>query len=216
MVTAHAPSRTARRAAATRESIVDAAQALLTDGGPAALALEAVAQRADVAVQTIYNRVGGRSALLIAVAERALEENRAYMDAAYAAPGAPRERVLRAAAAYARFAAERPHQFRLLADPPEEPEALERVAELIEEQNTKLAAALREGVAEGGLNPALDPDLTASALWAMMNGLLGLAWRADRLRADPQRLSALWETAVAVLLDGLDTAQGRPPAEAGT
>ena len=80
-------SRTARRAAATREAIIDAAQALLTEGGPAALMLDAVAERADIAVQTIYNRIGGRSALLIAVAERALEENRSYMDAAYAAPG---------------------------------------------------------------------------------------------------------------------------------
>jgi len=206
-MTMNAPSRTARRAAATRQSILEAAEALLTQGGPAALTLDAVAERADVAVQTIYNRIGGRSALLIAVAERALDENRAYMDAAYAAGGSPQERILQAAAAYARFAAERPHQFRLLADPPEEPEALERVADLVEAQNAKLAAALREGIAEGGINPAFDPDLTATALWAMMNGLLSLAWRADRLRADPERLSALLDTAITAVTGGLNTSQ---------
>jgi len=204
-VMTNAPSRTARRAAARRQSILEAAEALLTEGGPAALTLDAVAERADVAVQTIYNRIGGRSALLIAVAQRALEENREYMDAAYAVPGGPQERILRAAAAYARFAAERPYQFRLLADPPDEPEALERVADLVEEQNAKLAAALREGIAEGSINPALDPELTATALWAMMNGLLGLAWRADRLRADATRLSALLQTAITAVTGGLNT-----------
>ncbi len=76
-----------------RDAIISAAEALLAEGGERAVTIESVAARADVAVQTIYNRVGGRSALLIAVAERALERNREYMDAAYAAPGTPLERL---------------------------------------------------------------------------------------------------------------------------
>lgn len=43
---------------------------------------EAVADRADVVIQTIYNRVAWRSALLAAVAEQVMQENRVYMDAA--------------------------------------------------------------------------------------------------------------------------------------
>jgi hypothetical protein len=35
------------------------------------------------ALHTVHNRVGGRSGLLLAVAERALEENRVYLVAAY-------------------------------------------------------------------------------------------------------------------------------------
>src|ERR671923_2451142 len=167
MATDPALSRSARKTAATREAIVDAAQALLDDGGPAALTIPAVSERADVAVQTIYNRVGGRDALLLAVAERALEANRVYMDEAYAAPGTPIEPIQRAAAAYARFAAERPHQFRLMADPPNEPEAVERIADLIQEQNSKLADAIRDGITQGIIRPDIDPDLTARALWAM-------------------------------------------------
>ena len=169
---------------------MEAAEELLAEGGPPALTLEAVAGRADVAVQTVYNRVGGRSAVLIAVAERALEDNRQYMDAAYATPGTPQERIRAAAAAYARFAAERPHQFRLLADPPDEPAALERVADLVEEQNAKLAAALSDGIADGSIAPGIDPRTAATALWATMNGILSLSWRADRLRAEPGQLDA--------------------------
>jgi AcrR family transcriptional regulator len=201
-------TRTARRAAATQQAIVDAAESLVLAHGTDAITLDAVAERADVAVQTIYNRIGGRSALLIAVAERALEQNRQYMDDAYTAPGSPRERILRAAELYARFAAERPHQFRLLIDPPNEPRALARVADLIEEQNTKLAAALSDGVLDGTLDPGLDPELTSTALWAAMNGVLALNWRADRLRAEGYRMQLLVATVISLLDRGI-----RPVAE---
>jgi AcrR family transcriptional regulator len=100
MATEPALSRSARKTAATREAIIDAAQALLDEGGPTALTIPAVSERADVAVQTIYNRVGGRDALLLAIAERALEANRVYMDQAYTTPGTPIERIERAARAY--------------------------------------------------------------------------------------------------------------------
>ena len=209
-MTSQGMTRTARRTAATHRAIVDAAEAvMLGEGGAEALTLEAVADRADVAVQTIYNRIGGRSALLIAVAERALEENRQYMDAAYAAAGTPVERILGAAEAYTRFAAERPYQFRLLADPPNEPSALERVADLVDEQNTKLAAALQDGIADGSINPSIDPATTATTLWAAMNGILSLRGRADRLRADDAQVEQLIATLIAILTDGLFIAPPR-------
>ncbi len=207
-------TRTARRAAATYRAIVDAAEQLVLDQGTDALTLDAVAERADVAVQTIYNRLGGRSALLIAVAERALEKNRQYMDAAYAAPGTPRDRIFRAAEAYTRFAAERPHQFRLLVDPPAEPDALARVADLIEEQNAKLAAALSDGIADGTIDPDLDPMITSTALWAAMNGVLALHWRADRLRAEPNHLHLLVTTIVGILDRGIRSDAPRPTSTA--
>ncbi|WP_433762344.1 TetR/AcrR family transcriptional regulator [Nocardia sp. CA-135398] len=196
-------TRTARRAAATQQAIVDAAESLVLAHGADALTLDAVAERADVAVQTIYNRIGGRSALLIAVAERALEQNRQYMDAAYAAPGSPKDRILRAAEAYARFAAERPHQFRLLIDPPNEPRALARVADLIEEQNTKLASALADGITDGTITADLDPVVTSTTLWAAMNGVLALNWRADRLRAEGDHMRLLITTVINILDRGL-------------
>jgi AcrR family transcriptional regulator len=193
-------SRSARKTAATREAIIDAARSLLDEGGPAALTIPAISERADVAVQTIYNRVGGRDALLLAVAHRALEANRVYMDQAYATPGTPLQRIQRASTAYARFATERPEQFRLIADPPNEPEALEQIADLIAEQNSKLAGALRDGIADGSIRPDIDPDLTARTLWATSNAVLALAWRNDRLRTDPDAVLPLL---AAIVTDGL-------------
>ncbi|CAM2759361.1 TetR/AcrR family transcriptional regulator [Skermania piniformis] len=194
------PSRQGRKRAATRESIIDAAEALLERGGVDAVTLPAVSERADVALQTIYNRVGGRDAVLLAVAERALAANRDYMDEMYARPGTPEERIVAAGAAYAQFAAERPHQFRLLAAPPDLPEALDRIADLTDEQNGKLAAVLRDGVAAGTMRADLDVDQTATVLWAAFNGVLALSWRADRHRAAPDQLLALL---AAIVADGI-------------
>ncbi|MFH8520452.1 TetR/AcrR family transcriptional regulator [Streptomyces gelaticus] len=202
---AHETSRTARRMTARRRAIIDAAEEILRTGGPGALTLEAVAERADVAVQTIYNRLGGRSDVLVAVAERAFEENRECMDAAYAAPGTPRERILLAADAYTRFALESPHHFRLLAEPPGDADTLEGIADLVDEQNAKLTAALRDGVADGSFNPDLDPRATAYALWAAMNGVLALSWRADRLRVALPDMGSVLDTILAVMTRGLDS-----------
>lgn len=196
-------TRTQRRAAANRRAVVDAAREIVATEGVHGLSLEAVAERADVAVQTIYNRVGGRSALLTAVAEQAMEESRVYMDAAYAADGTVEERIMLAASAYARFARERPHEFQILVEPPDEPDAVNRIAELTRTQNAKLAAVLREG-AESGLGRAdLDPDDLATVFWATLNGLLALAWRPGALRFGPEEVDRLLAAYLATVADGV-------------
>ncbi|MFL1376428.1 MULTISPECIES: TetR/AcrR family transcriptional regulator [unclassified Nocardiopsis] len=197
------PTRTQRRAAANRRLVVDAAREIVATEGVPALTLEAVADRADVAIQTIYNRVGGRSALLTAVAEQAMEESRVYMDAAYSADGGVEERMLLAAAAYARFARERPHEFRILVEPPDEPDAVARIAELTREQNARLAEVIRDGIASGLVRPDLDPDDLATVFWATMNGLLALAWRPGALRTGAEDLGRMIDTYTATVADGL-------------
>jgi AcrR family transcriptional regulator len=197
------PTRTQRRAAATRESVVNAAREIIATEGTTALTLEAVAERADVAIQTIYNRVGGRSALLTAVAEQAMEENRTYMDAAYSAEGTAEERLFGASAAYARFARERPHEFRILVEPADEPEAVARIAELTREQNAKLADVIRDAISTRTARPDLDPDDLATVFWATLNGLLALSWRPGALRVDGKDLERLLTTYTATVADGL-------------
>lgn len=198
-------TRTQRRAAANRLLVVETAREIIATEGVAALTLEAVSERADVAIQTIYNRVGGRSALLTAVAEQAMEENRTYMDAAYATEGTAEERMFAAATAYARFARERPHEFRVLVEPADESEAVTRIAELTREQNGRLADAIRDAIAAGQARADLDPDDLATMFWASMNGLLALAWRPGALRVDSSRLDQLLATYLATVSDGLRT-----------
>lgn len=196
-------TRTQQRAAANRRLVIETAREIIATQGAQALTLEAVAARADVAVQTIYNRVGGRAALLTAVAVQALEESRTYMDAAYAADGSVEERILLVATEYARFARERPHEFRILVEPPDEPEAVAQIAELARVQNAKLAAVIRDAIATGESRTDLDPDDLATVLWSTMDGLLSLAWRPGALRARPEDLDRLLATYLTTVAGGL-------------
>lgn len=183
--------------------MIDAAREIVATEGVDALTLEAVAERADVAIATIYNRVGNRSSLLLAVAEQAMEHSRAHMDAAYAADGTAEERLLLVAASWVQFARESPHEFRILVEPADEPEAVVRLAELTRTQNAKLANAIRDGIREGLIRPELDPDQVATALWASLNGILALAWRPGGLRVEAESLDDLLATFITVATDGL-------------
>jgi AcrR family transcriptional regulator len=197
------PTRTQRRAAEMRVKIVEAAERLVEENGPAALTTELVAVRADVSVQTVYNRVGGKPALLIAIAEKALEASREYMDVAFATAGTPAERVRRAAEAFARFALDNPHQFQILVNPPSEPEAMERVAHLLHVQNGKLAVALGEGVDDGTMDPRIEPATMATVLWAMMSGVLTATLRTDGLRPPDDQVNDMVAQAISVIERGL-------------
>ncbi|MBS9534586.1 TetR/AcrR family transcriptional regulator [Mycobacterium sp. M1] len=205
--------RTARRAAANREAIIDAAEELLEAGGLGAVTVEAVAERADVAIQTVYNRVGRRPEVLVAVAERAVAENRRYLEPAFAAPGTPRQRLAGVARAYIAFAWERPRQFELLNTPPDEPDALASIAAKIDEQVGRLAEILAAGVADGTFDPTLEPPVAATALWAMLEGVLSLGWRADRKDVAPVELRAMVDFAAATMIDGISTRPSQPDDE---
>lgn len=81
-------------------------------------------------------------------------------------------------------------------------EIADRVAAGVEMQNARLVAALEEGIAEGQVRD-VDPQRTATALWAMLNGLLALSWRADRLRTTPAETTELLAEAIEILHLGL-------------
>ena len=196
-------TRTQRRAAEMRAHLVEVAEALLIEGGAEAVTADEVARRADVSLQTVYNRVGRKPDLLLAIAERAMEVNRRHIDAAYAGGGTVEDRAMRIFSAYTRFAFEHPQQFRVLAQPPSEPKALARIAALAREQNAKLAQIIRDGVESGLADPRLDPVAAANALWAMMDGMLQLALREDGLRPPDVTPGALVANAMVLLDAGL-------------
>jgi len=66
-------SRRRRQARRTREAILESAKQLFLDGGYAGTTVAAIAEAADVSVETIYKGFGGKAGLVRAIAEKGLE-----------------------------------------------------------------------------------------------------------------------------------------------
>ncbi|MET7611017.1 TetR/AcrR family transcriptional regulator [Streptomyces seoulensis] len=196
-------TRMQRRVAEMRTRLVDVAENLLFEGGTPAVTAELVAQRADVSLQTVYNRIGGQQALLVAVAERALEQTREFMQSAYDGKGSVGERLHRVGETYIRLAFDRPQAFKIFANPPEDPGAIERIAALATEQHQRLTELLREGIDAGEVAADLHPESAATALWGMLNGMLSVALRTDAMRPETVAPDSLVAAAITIIETGL-------------
>lgn len=192
----------------TIDALLRAAERAFAERPPDEVTVEEIGERAGVAVGSIYNNFGSKAALYAAVVDRALDVDREYMDRAYTPDRSPLEQLEAAAEQYLRFYLDQPRFFRMLAFPPAAgsyPAAAEttrRLARRVDAQNTRMVAALRRGVAEGSIRP-LDPETTATVLWASWNGVISLAWRPDELRREPGELAPLLAQAARIVAEGL-------------
>jgi TetR/AcrR family transcriptional regulator len=207
MATGDATARDPRRQR-TIEALLAAAEPLFTDRGLEEVTVEEIAERAGVAVGSIYNSFGSKAGLHAAVVDRALDVDREYMNRAYVPELSPIEQLEAAARQYLRFALERPQYFRMLAFPAPlgnyaaAAETAARLAHRVDEQNARMTDAIERGIAEGTLRP-VDARRTATVLWASWNGVISLAWRPDELREDADDLADLLSLAANLLSWGL-------------
>ncbi|MGW0533955.1 TetR/AcrR family transcriptional regulator [Streptomyces sp. NPDC003032] len=158
-----------RRAAATRE-ILDAAERHITEHGPAALSLRAVARSLGMTVQALYHYFPSRDALVTALVAKAYDDLaeavRAAVDTAADGPALPR--LVVAAEGYRRWAIAHPERFQLLygtplrdyAAPSEGPttHAMRRMSAIFERELFDGFTAEQLAAAE---TPALSPSLRA-------------------------------------------------------
>ncbi|MFM9032960.1 MAG: TetR/AcrR family transcriptional regulator [Mycobacterium sp.] len=192
----------------TMEALLTSARQMFADRPVDAITVEEIAQHAGVAVGSIYNNFGSKEGLYAAVVALALDVDRDYMDRAYTPDRDPIEQLLAASEQYLRFALDHPQFFRMLAFPAKPgpyPAAAQTAALLsrrVDEQNARMVDAIERGIAEGSLRP-VDPQTTATILWASWNGIISLAWRHDDLRRDPEALAELIERAADLVSFGL-------------
>lgn len=192
----------------TADALLRAAEEIFGGRPVGQVTVEEIAERAGVAVGSIYNTFGSKAGLHAAVVQRALDVDREFMDLAYTDDRDPVEQLYAAAEQYLSFAVRYPEYFRMLAFPGDPGhyaagrELSERLADSVAGQNDRMVAALRRGIADGVLRP-VDPGQVATVLWAAWNGIISLAWRPDRLRHDEAELRALLRSATDVIANGL-------------
>jgi len=100
-----------------RNSLREAARAILEEEGLAALSLRAVARRAGVSHAAPYRHYSNHESLLVELAIEGFDELRAEIAAAASGPELEDERISEIGAAYMRFVARRPALARLMFGP---------------------------------------------------------------------------------------------------
>src|SRR3954449_9591668 len=107
------------RSRRTADALTRAAEELFSDRPATEVTVDEIAERAGVAVGSIYNHFGSKAGLHAAVVDRALDVDRAYMDRAYTDDRTPAEQIRAAAEQFLRFYLDHPDYFRMLAFPAE-------------------------------------------------------------------------------------------------
>lgn len=198
-----------RRRERTRVAILDAAEHAFTADGYAAAYVEAIAERADVAVGSIYSHFGNKDGLWSALAERALERFDAYLQQAYNDEWSALEQVMACGDAYLRFHADHPGSFRFLAFdgaqsrlPIADAEMAERITHRLADILGSFDSKITEAMAAGEVSPG-NAKLAARFLWAAWNGTVALTTRNDELALSEDELHACIQQARSIVLQGL-------------
>ena len=157
-----------------RDTLVDAAVALIARKGPQGFSLREVARRARVSEAAPYWHFADRETLLAAVAERGFEELAKSMMEIWSREVDPAERFRALGIGYVRFALAHPSYLRVMfgsevpdkAEHPALKEAGERTFALLVQAITECQAA---GQVRAGA-----PEELAVAAWSIVHGLAAL------------------------------------------
>jgi AcrR family transcriptional regulator len=196
--------RTEARRAETRHRITAAARELIAEGGYVAAQIAAVADRAGVAVGTVYRHFPSKSDLFAEVFREASQHEVDAMRAAVEETSGPApERIAAGIEAFARRALRgRRLAWALLAEPVDPAVEAERL-HFRHSYSDLMAEVIREGI-EADEIPDQDPDATAAALIGAvgetMLGPLSPTQNGSRLAARPRTDGSDPEALIASLI----------------
>src|SRR3954454_21038958 len=176
-------SATEARRAQVRERIVAAAREQVAEGGYASASVQAVATRAGVATGSVYRHFPSKAELFAEVFRRASQRELDVVSAVTADESLPAgQRVAAAVEAFARRALAGPVlAYALIAEPVDPAVESERLR-FRRGYRDAFAAALRDGVAAGELEPHDSETVAAAIVGALAEALAGPLSKADHPR----------------------------------
>lgn len=184
-------------------ALIDAAEAVLVAEGPEALTVRAVAQEADVAPMSVYNRFGSKDGLLDALLIRAFTAFRTALLEAEPDPAHGDDPLapLRACGrAYREFALAHPRHYELMFEyrPTSGPPSAQ-MQDSGESAFGVLVARVGAALAAGVFRPG-DVRETAQLIWSAVHGAVSLELKGRTMSKDPARSYA---ELTELLMDGL-------------
>lgn len=157
----------AEAALVTRAAIVEAARALFAEHGYARTSVAAIAERAGVALNTVYTSIGGKPALIAAIARHATAD--AVIEAAIAetAEATDGRRILRLTAdSTAEVTRRQSETLRFLAENRSaEPAVAAAADEAFDRYRERLAGTAERLHDVGALRPEIGAERAAQILW---------------------------------------------------
>jgi len=205
-----------------RQTIVDAAEAVIAASGREAMTMADIADEARLSRSLLYVYFEDMDDIVLAVTLRGHRALRIQFEAAAAEHEIGLEQIRAIGEAYVQFARQEPTYFDLLArfearatDPETATERERACFAEAERIMTVMTEAIQTGIDDGSIRPDLDPTHTAITLWSYTHGLIQLAARKGAGLEQRYDLDA--ETLVANGLDFAGVAlTGHAPSEAPT
>jgi AcrR family transcriptional regulator len=157
-----------------KESLLDAAVALIGEVGPQAFTLREVARRAGVSHNAPYRHFRDKDDLLAAVAAQGFDRLTESMLTAMRKGRTAGERLSLAGRGYVQFALEWPQHILVMFEGPKPAEPRPTHAESAQRAFQTLLDAIAAAQAEGAL-PKGDPERFAIVAWSGVHGLAKLA-----------------------------------------
>jgi len=197
--------RGARRRLRNREAILDAAEQVFASTAFAQARIEDIAEAADLSVGSLYMHFGNKEGLLIAVAERALENAAERLTAALNSQGTPTERINAAGRAYMNLLLDHPVLVRYIATDviAAQLDAVEEhISETIEFLRSLMEGLIDEAIDAGEIRP-IDSRVSTQFLFGAWNGVAALTLRSGPTKLTVDEVRTILEQAQHIIFLGM-------------